>query len=110
MIDRRVVRDLEDPGGELELGAVGIDRVERLDEGLLGEILGQLAVAHHAEEQGKDRTLVAPDQLAVGGLLAGAGPQNHLLIAEAGPFRTAARHGRLCLPSGFLRDYIQRLC
>ena len=50
------VGDLEDPAGELELGPVGADGVQGLDEGLLGQVLGRLAVADHAVNQGEDRS------------------------------------------------------
>ena len=73
VIDGRVVGDLEDPGRELEFRTVGLDGVERLDEGLLRQILRQLPVAHHAVEQGEDRPLVAADQLPVGRLAARRG-------------------------------------
>ena len=43
VVDGDVVGDLEDPARELVLGTVRFDRVERLDEGLLGEILRLLA-------------------------------------------------------------------
>ena len=109
MIDGRVVRDLEDPGGELELGAVRFDGVERLDEGLLREILGQLAVAHHAEDQRKDRPFVPPDQLAVRRLPSRAGKEHDLLIAEPDELERVS-HSPAALPTVSPRDYIERLC
>jgi len=68
VIDREVVRDLEEPARELELGAVAIDVIEDLDEGLLREVLGGLAIAHHAEDQREDGPLVAPHELAERGV------------------------------------------
>ena len=93
VIDGRVVGDLEDPGGELELRPVRVDGVERLDERLLRQVLGQLPVAHHAEEQGEHRPLVAPDQLPVRRLPARPGEQHHLLIGEPGPVRRRSAIG-----------------
>src|SRR6266851_2527675 len=64
MIDGGVVRDLEDPGRELELGVVRADAVQDLDERLLGQVLGEGAVAHHAIQQRENGPLVAAHQLA----------------------------------------------
>ena len=64
MIDRDVVGDLEQPARELELGAVPIDVVQDLDEGVLRQVLGELAIAHHAIDEREDRPLVPADQLA----------------------------------------------
>ena len=64
VIDRHVVGDLEQPARELELGPVPVDVVQHLDEGVLREILGDLAVANHTENQGEDRPLVPSEKLA----------------------------------------------
>src|SRR6266550_3471108 len=109
MIDRGVVGDLEDPGRELELGTIGLDGVERLDEGLLGEILRQLTIPDHAKEEGEDRTLVSANQLAICRFLSAAGEQHDLLIAESRPLGTA-RHRSVALPRISPPDYIERLC
>src|SRR6185437_9029833 len=58
MIDRRIVGDLEYPGGKFEFGAIRLDGIERLDEGLLGQVLGQLAVAYHSEQESEHRPLI----------------------------------------------------
>ena len=69
VIDRDVVRDLEQPAREFELGPVAIDVVEDLDERFLRQVLGRLPVAHHAENQRKYGPLIPREQLAVGGFL-----------------------------------------
>ena len=109
VIDRRVVGDLEDPGGELELGAIGLDRVERLDERLLRQVLRQLAVPHHAEEQREDRPLVAADQLTVRRLATRAGHEDDLLVAEPDPLGGVS-HPAAALPTVSPPHYIERLC
>ena len=48
----------------LNSGPVPIDVVQDLDERVLRQILGELAIANHAEDQREDRPLVPPDQLA----------------------------------------------
>ena len=64
MVDRDVVRDLEQPARELELGPVAIDVVEHLDEGVLRQVFGHFPVAHHPEDQREDGPLVSPHQLS----------------------------------------------
>src|SRR5688572_349681 len=109
MIDRRIVGDLEYPGGELVLRAVRFDRVQRLDEGLLCEILGELAVAHHAVEQREERALVAPHELPIRRLLSPPGECNDLLVRPGGQLRPTHR-GAARLRSGPSEGYIERLC
>src|SRR2546430_9113172 len=70
MIDRGVVRDLEDPRRELELGIVRADGVQDLNERLLRQVLGEGAVAHHAIQQRENGPLVAAHQLAERGFVA----------------------------------------
>src|SRR5947209_15312443 len=84
MIDRRVVRDLEDPRRELELGIVRADGVQDLDERLLSQVLGEGAVTHHAIQQREDGPLVAAHELAECGFLALLRPRHDLRIAGAG--------------------------
>src|SRR5213594_1199657 len=84
MIDRGVVRDLEDPRRELELGIVRADGIQDLDERLLRQVLGEGAVAHHAIQQRENGPLVAAHQLAERGFLALLGPRHDLRIAGAG--------------------------
>ena len=68
MIDGDVVGDLEQPAREFELGPVAIDVVQDLDEGVLREVFGGLPIAHHAEDQREDGSLVSPHQLPKGRL------------------------------------------
>ena len=64
VIDRHVVGDLEQPARELELGPVLVDVIEDLDERVLRQILGDLAVPYHTENEREDRTLVPAEKLA----------------------------------------------
>src|SRR5467141_3770958 len=84
MIDRGIVRDLEDPRRELELGIVRADGVQDLDERLLGQVLREGAVAHHAIQQRENGPFVAAHQLAERGFVALLGPRHDLRIAGAG--------------------------
>jgi hypothetical protein len=59
IVDGMVVRDLEDPIAELVSGLVRVDGIEGPDEGFLGQVLGEGAIADHTEDQAEDRTLVA---------------------------------------------------
>src|SRR5437660_11398086 len=81
MIDRGIVRDLENPGGELEFRPVGFDAVQDFDERFLREILGERAIAHHPIQQRKHGTLVATDELAECRVVTLLGPRDDLLIA-----------------------------
>src|SRR6266516_1324545 len=84
MIDRGVVRDLEDPRRELELGIVRADGIQDLDERLLRQVLSERAVAHHAIQQRENGPLVAAHQLAERGFVALLRPRHDLRIAGAG--------------------------
>ena len=68
VIDRDIIRDLEEPARELEVGAVPVDVVQDLYEGFLGQIFGELAIPDHAEDERKHRPLVPGQQLAIGRL------------------------------------------
>src|SRR5471030_702304 len=99
MIDRHIVGDLEQPGGELEIRSVAIEMREDLDEGVLREIFGELAVAHHAEDEREDWPLVSLDQLAMRGVAAleckgddvGIGQVGEIEGAEHGGVKAAVR-------------------
>ena len=95
MIDGRVVGDLEDPGRELELGAVTSHGVQHFDEGFLGKVFGQLPVAHHAVDEGEDRPLVATDELAVASLVALPGELDDLLVGQAPQVERQLSHADL---------------
>ena len=82
MVDRDVVRDLEEPAGELELRAVPIDVVEDLDEGVLGEIFGDLAIPHHPEDQREDRPFVSTDELLIRGFLPLLSERDEVSVGE----------------------------
>ena len=47
----------------LNSGPVPIDVVQDLDERVLRQILGELAIANHPEDEREDRPLVSTDQL-----------------------------------------------
>src|SRR5438270_209397 len=68
VIDGDVVRDLEQPTRELELGSIAIDVIEDLDERVLCQILGELAIPHHAIDEREHGPLITPDQLSKRGL------------------------------------------
>ena len=78
MIDREVVRDLEQPARELELGAVPVDMVQDLDERILRQVLRQLAVADHAEDEREYRSFVAAHELAERGFAPLLGETNDI--------------------------------
>jgi hypothetical protein len=64
MIDRDVVRDLEQPTRKLELGSIPVDVVQDLDESVLRKIFRDLAVANHTENEGENRPFVPAEKLA----------------------------------------------
>ena len=84
MVDRHVVGDLEEPTRELELRPIAIDVVEHLDEGVLREILGELAIADHAIDQREDRTLITANQLAKRGLAPCLREGNNVRVRQVG--------------------------
>ncbi len=91
-----VVRDLEDPVAELVAGLVRVDGVERPDERLLRQVLGQGAIAHHAVDQGEHRPLVSRQQLAERRLVSLRGTGRELAIVEL--FVVRSGQGFLVLP------------
>ena len=84
MIDGHVVRDLEQPARELELGRVAVDVVQRLDERVLRELLGGLAVAHHPEDEREHGPLVAANELPERGLAPSLGERDDIRVGEVG--------------------------
>ena len=78
VVDRRVVRDLEQPARELPRRVVGVEAAEGLDEDLLRQVLGRARVLDHAHDQAVDRPLEARHQLAEGLLRAGQGARHQL--------------------------------
>jgi hypothetical protein len=93
----------------LNSGRYDSDGAGGLDEGFLRQVLRELAVAHHAVEQGEDRPLVAADQLPVGRLAARPGHEDDLLVSEAEPLGGVS-HPCAALPRLSPQDYIERLC
>src|SRR6266545_8038871 len=81
MIDGGVVRDFENPGRKLELGAIRFDPVQHFDERFLREVFSERAISHHAIEQRKHRTLVAAHELPECGIMTLLCPRYNLLIA-----------------------------
>src|SRR5215216_2396626 len=82
MIDRDVVGDLEEPARELELGPIAVDVIQDLDEGVLRQILGQLPVADHAEDERKDGSLIPADQLTERGISTLLGQRDDVGVRE----------------------------
>src|SRR5437762_9765949 len=82
MIDRDVVRDLEQPARELELGPIAVDVVEDLDERVLGQVLGELPVTHHPEDEREDRAFVPANQLAKCGIAPLLGQRDDVGVRE----------------------------
>jgi hypothetical protein len=70
-VERRVVRDAEQPGGQPPLRVERGKTAERLDEGVLREILGQRGIAGDAEDEPDDRPLIPADDLLDGSLRTG---------------------------------------
>ena len=63
LVDRRVVGNRQQPAREPALRVVAVEPLERLDEGVLGQLLGTRRVANHPGHQGEDRPLETADQL-----------------------------------------------
>jgi hypothetical protein len=77
--------DADQPGAEFGAFVEGLDALNELDEGVLGEISGGIAVAEHPEADTEDSILVAPDQFTPGlplGGPAGAHLADQLQIAR----------------------------
>ena len=64
LVDCHVMRNREEPGRKLALHVVGVQRPERLDERVLGQLLRSPRVADHPCDQPVDRALIAHDDLA----------------------------------------------
>ena len=82
VIDRVVVRDLQDPVTELVAGLVRADRVERPDEGLLGQIFREGPVPDHPVDEREDRALVSDQKFAKRRLVAARRVRRELSIVE----------------------------
>ena len=66
-VQRRVVGDGEEPGGELRPGGVLLPRPEDPQEHLLREVFGQFAAAHQVFQHPHQARLVADHQFLEGG-------------------------------------------
>ena len=65
--------DAEEPTREPARRVEGREAAERLDEGLLGEVLGKRPVARHPRDEADDRALIPAHDLLEGRLGAGQG-------------------------------------
>src|ERR1044071_243954 len=82
MVNGGVVRDLVNPGRELELGAVAPKRVVDLDEDLLRQIQRGFVIADHAIDVGRNRALVAAHQFLKSVFAPGDGPRHQISISK----------------------------
>ena len=92
MIDRDIVRDLEQPAGKLELRSVAIDVVQDLHECVLREILGELPIAHHAEDQRKYRPFITTHELPECRIPPLLGERDDVRVGEVGELEVG-EHG-----------------
>ena len=97
MIDRHVVRDLEQPAGKLEFRPVAIDVVEHLHKGVLRQIFGQLPVAHHAEDERKHRPLISADELQERRIAALLGKRDDVRVGKIGELEVREHGGAVKL-------------
>ena len=111
MIDRDVVRDLEEPARELEFGPIAVDVVQDLDERVLRQVFGQFAIAHHAIDEREDRPLVAANQLAIRRLASLLRERDDVGVREVGEVENGNRlHSRgqdACRCWGALRAFLE---
>ncbi len=80
VIDREVIGDFEQPGGETVRAVVAVEVVERADEHLLRKVLGQFPVANHSVDDGEYGTLESLNQLASGSLITAPTESDELLV------------------------------
>ena len=104
LVERRVMRDTEQPGLELRLRAPPGQRLMGLHERVLGEIHGLVAGIAQAQDKAKDTILVAPDQQAKSAVLASLGADK---LEES--FDEAGLRLRLRLPAAMYPDLERRL-
>src|SRR6478752_1812032 len=93
VIDGDVVRDLEQPGRELEVRPVAVEMREDLDEGVLRQVLGELAIAHHTEDEREDWSFVPFDELTMRCVAALEGEGDDIGIGEVGEVEGAEHSG-----------------
>jgi hypothetical protein len=72
VVDAEIGCDAVEPGAEAGLGAVGLAGAVDAEEDLLGELLGDGLVVHHAVHEVDDRLAVLLDEVVEAGHIAGA--------------------------------------
>ncbi len=99
VVDGGVVGDPEHPGRRLPVGAPLVQGAERLDEGVLGEVFGELPVADEPVDEAEDAGPVASHQLAAGVLPALPRTGHHLAVGGRGEIGGGA-HGLVVVVHG----------
>src|SRR3954462_7917543 len=82
VIDRDVVRDLEQPARKLEFRAIAVEMVQDLNERVLRQILRCLPVADHAEDEREDRALIPANEFPIRGFPPLLGESNHVSVGK----------------------------
>src|SRR6185295_11151294 len=90
LVDRRVLRHPEEPGGELVLRVVPIQNLIHLDEDLLRQVVRVVRVAQQAEEIVDETALVTVDQVAEAFPISREDRRNQFLV---GRLLRSPRHG-----------------
>src|SRR5262249_32782638 len=72
--------------------------VQDLDECVLREVLGELAIAHHAEDQRENRPLIPPNQLAKRRVAPLLGQRDDIGVREIEEVEDGRRRHVLCEP------------
>ena len=82
VIDRVVVRDLQDPVTELVAGLVGADRVEGANERFLRQIFGERTVPYHPEDERENRSFITRQQLTERSLVSTCGARREFAVFQ----------------------------
>ena len=80
VIDRQVVRDLEQPGRELVGAVVAIEIIESADKGFLSQVFSSFSISDHSINNREHRPLEAIDQLPGGSIVTTTTQDNQLLV------------------------------
>ena len=80
VVEAAVAGDAVEPGPDVDLARVGLDRVEGGGEHLLEDVLGVLARGEHVAAEGEQPDLVAGDDRLEGGVLAAAHERDQTLV------------------------------
>ena len=91
VVDAEVGGDAIEPGAEAGLGAVGLARAVDAQEDLLGKLLGDGLVVHHAVHEVDDRPAVLLDEEVEAGHISGAQLQHDGGVFHLGKVRGALR-------------------